>query len=316
MPRIRRLTLGALLLASFSATGVSAQRITATWRGQQLGTVLERLASTVNAPLWLDRRVDPRQTADAEFTDVPFRKALAELAGKHNLGVASLDGVIYVGPEKTARGLKSLSRQARAALRSAPAAQRKRWLQAAAWSWPRLSVPRALLADLARQANVELEGGDLVPHDLWPARVLPPLALVDRVILLLAGFDLTCEISPDGQTCRVVPIKYPLPVDGDEARPRTSDDSQRIVPADARQQFSLRLENRPVGPILEQLAGQLQLELTWNKASLRAKNLSRETLVSCDVTGTDLDGLLRGILEPAGLAFTREGRRVEIHAGR
>jgi hypothetical protein len=67
---------------------------------------------------------------------------------------------------------------------------------------------------------------------------------------------------------------------------------------------------------LEQLAGQLQLELTWNKASLRAKKLSRETLVSCDVTGTDLDGLLRGILEPAGLAFTREGRRVEIHAGR
>ncbi len=316
MPGIRSLTLGALLLASFSATGVSAQQITATWQGQQLGAVLERIASTVDAPLWLDRRVDPRQTVDAEFSDVPFRKALGELAGKHDLGVAQLDDITYVGPERTALGLTTLSRRARAALRDVPSAQRERWLQAASWSWPRLSEPRVLLAELMQQANVEFEGGEFLPHDLWPARQLPPLALVDRVVLVLVGFDLTCDISPDGKTCRIVPIKYPLPVAGDDARPTTSDGSPRLSPEDARHRYSLRLENRPVGPVLKQLAGQLQLEITWDEASLRAKNRSPETLVTCDVSDADLDGLLRGILEPAGLAFTRKGQRVEIHAGR
>lgn len=316
MPGFRSFTWGALLLASFSATGASAQRITATWQGQQLGVVLERIASTVHAPLWADRRVDPRQIVDAEFTDVPFRAALAELAARHDLGVAQLGDVIYVAPEKTARGLTTLSRRARTALRAAPAAQRKRWLQAAPWSWPRLSEPRALLNELMQQANVELVGGELVPHDLWPARTLPPLPLVDRVVLLLAGFDLTCEISPDGKTCRVVSIEYPVPVASGDARPKSTGGSRRQRSADVRQQFSLRLENQPVGQVMEQLAGKLQLEVTWNEASLRAKDLSHETLVSCDVAQVDLDGLLRGILEPAGLAFTREGQRIEIHAGR
>jgi hypothetical protein len=316
MPGIRNLTLVAFFLAAFSVTEVSAQRITAIWREQQLSTVLERIASTVSTPLWLDRRVNPRQVVNAQFTDVPFQEALAELAGEHDLGVAQIGDIMYVGPRSTARGLTTLSHQAHAALRTAPAAQRKKWLQAAPWSWPRLSEPRALLADLVLQANMELVGGELVPHDLWPARKLPPLALVDRVMLVLAGFDLTCEISPDGKTCRVVPIEYPLPDAGDDARPRLSDSSQRKSSADARRQFSLRLENRSVGQVLEQLAGQLQLEVSWNDASLRAKNLTRETLVSCDVVNADLDGLLRGILQPAGLAFTREGRHVEIHAER
>ena len=314
MHGIRRFALSGFVLAWFSATPVSAQRLTATWQGQQLGTVLERIASTASAPLWLDRRVDPRQKVNVEFTDVPFREALAELAARHDLGVAQLDGVIYVGPKKTARGLTTLSRRARAALRKAPAAQRKRWLRAAPWSWPRLSQPRLLLAGLLRQADVELVGVELVPHDLWPQRKLPPLALVDRVVLLLVGFDLTCEISPDGKTCRVVPIEYPLPVADEDPPPRATGGSSRTPAASARRQFSLRLENQPVGRVLEQLAGQLQLELTWNEASLRAKKLSRETLVTCDVANADLDGLLRGILEPAGLAFTRTGQRVEIRA--
>ena len=47
------------------------------------------------------------------------------------------------------------------------------------------------------------------------------------MVLLLAGFDLTCEISPDGKTCRVVPIEYPLPA----FRERSSTRLANAVPA-------------------------------------------------------------------------------------
>ncbi len=298
--------LGALCLATL----LLAQRITATWQGQQLGTALERLASTRQAPLWLDRRVDPRQTVDVQFTDVPFAQALAKLTEQHSLGVTQLDSVIYVGPRKTARGLATLARRARAALAQAPAVQRKQWLRAAPSSWPRLTQPRALLKELLAQAGIELVDDKLVAHDLWQARELPPLALVDRVVLILAGFDLTCEISSDGKTCRVVPIEYPLPASGDAP---LAEANSPAPGAATRQQFSLRLENQPVGRVMEQLARQLKLELFWTEDSLQANERSRETLVSCQIKNVDLDELLRSILSPAGLGFSREGQRVEIY---
>ena len=292
------------------ATLLLAQRVTATWQGQQLGTALERLASTRQAPLWLDRRVDPRQTVDVQFTNVPFAQALAKLTEQHSLGATQLDSVIYVGPKKTARGLATLAVRARAALAQTPAAQRQQWLRAAPSSWPRLTQPRALLKELLAEADIELVDDKLVAHDLWQARELPPMALVDRAVLILAGFDLTCEISPDGKTCRVVPIEYPLPASGDAPLAEASSP----VPATAmRQQFSLRLENQPVGRVMEKLAGQLKLELFWSEDSLQANERSHETLVSCQIKKVDLDELLRSILEPAGLGFSREGQRVEIY---
>jgi len=298
--------LGSLCLATL----LLAQRITATWQGQQLGTALERLASTRQAPLWLDRRVDPRQTVDVQFTDVPFAQALAKLTEQHSLGVTQLDSVIYVGPRKTARGLATLARRARAALAQAPAVRRKQWLRAAPSSWPRLTQPRALLKELLAQAGIELVDDKLVAHDLWQARELPPMALVDRVVLILAGFDLTCEISPDGKTCRVVPIEYPLPDAGDAPLAEANSPAPGTA---TRQQFSLRLENQPVGRVMEQLARQLKLELFWTEDSLQSNKRSRETLVSCQIKNVDLDELLRSILSPAGLGFSREGQRVEIY---
>jgi hypothetical protein len=294
-----------------------AQRITAVWQGQQLGTVLERLVATRSASLWLDRRVDPRQMVDIQFTEVLFTKALADLAEQHDLGVALLDSVFYVGPKKTAAGLATLSRRARADLARTPASRRQRWLRAEASAWPRLTQPRALLKELLEQSGVEVFDSELVPHDLWQARELPKMALVDRVVLVLAGFDLTCEISRDGKTCRVVPIDFPLPTAGAAPLAEASSPTRSPVRSGAKaalQQFSLRLENQPVGRVMEQLAAKLKLKVSWDEESLRAKGRSRETMVSCQVTNVELDELLRGILEPAGLGFTKVGQREEIFA--
>ena len=49
-------------------------RLTATWQGQELRTVLDRLASSQGVPIWLDRRVDPQQQVNAQFTDVSLRR--------------------------------------------------------------------------------------------------------------------------------------------------------------------------------------------------------------------------------------------------
>ena len=63
---------------------------------------------------------------------------------------------------------------------------------------------------------------------------------------------------------------------------------------------------------MEQLAKLLNLQLSWDEASLTKYGRSQETLVSCQVADGNLDVLLQAILQPAGLDFTREGQKVEI----
>ena len=51
-------------------------------------------------------------------------------------------------------------------------------------AWDELAEPRTLLAALARENGLEIEGLDRVPHDLWPAADWPPMSLVDRLTLI------------------------------------------------------------------------------------------------------------------------------------
>lgn len=309
----RGMIVAVLLLALFPAKTALPQRITATWQDQQLDAVLERIASTTRTAIWLDCRVDPSQPVTAQFADAPVEAALAELAARRDLGLARLGKITYIGPAESAAGLAAFSRRAHTSLRRAHAAQQRRWLQAAASSWPRLSEPRELATALAQQANATLVGAELIPHDLWPARELPSLPLVDRLALVLVGFNLTCEISPDGKTCRIVPLEL-LPAASQSppplVPPRVAD--ERAAPI--QQQFSLRLVNQSVGRVIDQLATQLKLEVVWDDAALQAQGLSRASLTSCEVVNADLDGLLRAVLTPVRMEFTRDGQQVKIRA--
>ncbi len=293
------------------------RKISITWQGQQLATALERLTSTGQITLWLDRRVDRQQTVTMQCVDQPLVLTLEKLAQQQSLGFTRLKTIVYVGPQQTALELSTLMGQARSQLKKLPRQTRKHWLHTEATTWPRLSEPRALAESWLGEARIKLTGGEQIPHDLWPEQSLPPLALVDRLVLLLAGFDLTCEITLEG--CEVVPIGRPL-----IARPLKRA-RRRIVPKIAspqiqsqksprgisRQRFTLRLENQPLGKVLDQLAQQLQLEVVWD---LAGEKPTRKQLVSCDVQNVDLDVLLSQILTPASLQHHRDGKQIIIRA--
>jgi hypothetical protein len=241
---------------------------------------------------------------------------------------------------------------------------RKAWLEPVAVSWPRLSTPREILSDWLADAGIVLENPEAVPHDLWDDKQLPALPLVERVVLLLSGFDKTCRISASGKSCRIVPIGEPVLVtleyeSGKRLRELVAEfkeipgvslnrrgshlavtarweDHQRIRefldggsrPAaeasqtaktnqtqqkqNSQQVFSLRLANQPVGKVIDQLAGQLGLTVTWNPELLKRATDPRTTLVSCDVTNGDLPSLLGAILSPAQLQFELQDKQLKI----
>jgi hypothetical protein len=344
-----------------------SQPVTLAWTDQQLAAGLARLGEVQNLPLWLDRRVDAGREIDLAINNRPLVEVLSHLANERgdpalptNVGWTALRSVVYVGPADAAREMATLSELARQAIAKAPADVRRRWLTPAPWEFPRLSEPRTLLDDAVAATGAKLRGGSELPHDLWPARSLPAVAPLDRVVLLLAGFDRQAEISADGESLRAVPIKRPvqlsrtLPigqrVDAEIARLIESDGSARVerhgrqvtvfarweqleqlrgaprgrasqtagrdaAPAPgSEQRFTLRIANKPVGPVLAQLATQLQLTIAWDPALTAASPKIADTLISCEASNADLDSLLAAILEPAGLAFDRSGQSVTIRA--
>jgi hypothetical protein len=331
-------------------------RLTATWEGQELQTVLERIADSQHVSLWVDRRVDPQHIVNAQFTDADLSQVLERILDDANLGWSAWEEIIYIGPKESAREAATLLAIARGSLDELSASRRARWLAAEAASWPRLSDPRTVLAGWLEQAGVTVKHSEALSHDLWDGRKLPPLPLVDRVVLLLLGFDKTCRISASGQTLEIVPITRPVSITEEYAPGRQMrellsafredasvvlnrqgnrvavtgrwEDQQRarqiIKGAGANRnattarpgrnqerRFSLKLENQRVDKVIEQLTGQLRLEVIW-QADAQSR---RETLTSCDVRNGTLEELLTGVLSPAGLSFTLSEKQLTIRSG-
>ncbi|WP_146451834.1 STN domain-containing protein [Bythopirellula polymerisocia] len=184
--------------------------VSAVWKGQSLGVVLERLAASQGIPFWVDRRVDIQRTVDLQFNDVPLTEVLDRLTKLNSLGWSPLGNICYVGPRDAAREIATLLELAKQSVEGLSTAKRVLWMRTSPISWPRLSQPRSLLTEWLNDQGITLHLSELIEHDLWAAKKLPPLPLVERVVLLLAGFDLTCQISPTGDKCTVVQIPRPV----------------------------------------------------------------------------------------------------------
>ena len=224
-------------------------------------------------------------------------------------------------------------------------------LAARAWEWRDLATPRDLLAQLAAEAHVKLESLDLVPHDLWPARRLPPLAWIDRLTLVALQFGLTYELAADGQSVRLVPIppkvtarrtfaalrevrqqidllveRHPettVRVEGEEivADGRIEDlerlarsvagRAERKAPAGGKQLYTLTVD-MALGKLLEQLASRLNVEFQLDRPAIQQAGISLDQIVSVKVEDASLDALVLAVLEPAGLKGVRRGRIVTV----
>lgn len=197
-----------------------AEETTIAWGGIPLGDALESLARRHRVAVVLDRRVDPTRTLALEGTlslrDV-FLNAARIYSEKHAtegvlprpaepLAVAFFGPVVYVGPTQAAQSLRTVAEHRRDEMRQVSAAKRSRLVRSLASRWDEATEPRQLVADLAKEAGVALENADAIPHDLWPAASLPALPWCDRLTLILAQFDLTFAVSPDGGRLQLRPI--------------------------------------------------------------------------------------------------------------
>jgi hypothetical protein len=204
------------------------QKVSITWSarsGIPLRQALTHLSQSQQVAILLDRRVDPDQKIELTSDDVSLDATLKLIASRLTIGVAQVGSVIYFGPEATARRVRTLAALRHDEVLRLPSAARSRFLQLRSWRWDDLSTPGDLLATLAAESKIEIQGTDRIPHDLWAGADLPPLNFTDRLTLAAAQFNLTFSIDPTGESVRLVEMpesveigrSYPLHVSAGNA---------------------------------------------------------------------------------------------------
>jgi len=312
-------------------------RMTATWDRQLLGIALEQITRHQHAAIWLDRRIDPSRPLSLSVRGERLQETLEKIASVCNLSIIQWSACTYLGPEKGVQTLITVEQRLQKELNDVAPAWRSRWLSKSSWKWPRLSQPRELIRMLFAGTGIKVEGLEQIPFDLWPARVLPSMSRVDRATLILVGFNLAPSLLADGSKCRIVPIsidwtsKYEegtkldtyqsnhptqqeirQPPSIRQLRRRSARSPVQVGPAEGQQLLTLRVREKPVRVILQELSRQLGLEFKWDKKKLAESGHSLDVRISCAVEQASVEQLLEAVLKPVGLRARREMKVIHI----
>ncbi len=290
-------------------TGVELQkqlraRVSIQWQEAEFKPRLDSLAADQKVAVFLDRRIDPNQRLDFARDGLTLAELFDELAEAFKAGKCAVGPVCYIGPPATAATLVKTLAQRRKEVGRHPALARARSQRL---QWNELSEPRQLLIDVARQHSLTIANPQAVPHDLWPAADLPLLSLAEQLTLLLAGFDLTFELSTDGRQMRLVPL--PAYVEGEQvARRPENPGTKGRPPAQESIRYTLTLTNESAGAVVNAVAKRLGRQLKCS-APVREKLSAKFDLKVSDAT---LEELMDKTLTPLGLTYRLTKETLEV----
>lgn len=177
-----------------------------TWQNKPLREALENLSQSQRVGIMLDRRIDPGVELDLSLRDATVESGMEAIAAELGLGVSFVGPLVYVGPTESVERLATMAMMLEDQAEALPATTRKKLLRREATVWKRLGSPRELCRELADRHGLEVRGLDRVPHDVWPEISLPPLTVIQRLTLLLGGFDLACELNPRSGVLQVIAL--------------------------------------------------------------------------------------------------------------
>lgn len=318
---VAAVAIGAVMPAARAATpsGLDAP-VTATWHGIGPRVFADRIAAAIDRPVLIDRRLDPERLIDLDCHDEPAVDVLGRGAAQAGGEVALLGGAVLVVPPGTAERIGRADVAAATQVAGLPARHRAVLEARRPWSWPAGSTPAALVADLAREAGIALEGLDAVPHDHLPAASLPDLSRSERLVLLLAQYDLRVDwrMAGGGSAAkprgRIVPIDADLPATASPQAtaggPRGSGSPRQRRPA-AGSTYSLEVA-APLDQLLAVVARRLELELEIDRESLARRGVAAQEIVRTSVRDVSREKLLDAILQPLGLTWSIDDRTLSV----
>lgn len=175
----------------------------------ELRPLLERLSGERRIAIVLDRRIDPELTIDAQLPPATVRASIDEVARRAGAIVRVVGNTLIVGPDPNLGQLRTLCVLRGLELDEFGNALGGRRFQLAkthAVSWDDLERPADLVQRIAEQAELNVAGLELVPHDLWGHGTLVGMTAVETLSWVLLQYDLTFRWTDMGRGIEVVPL--------------------------------------------------------------------------------------------------------------
>ena len=296
------------------------------WEEAPLKSSLERLGSAYGVCVVLDRRIDPGRIVNFECQNTSLAELLKQLAGELDLAVCPIGSVVYVGPPPTVERLPAIIKMRQNEVLKLPASQQVPYMRREPMSWNDLDSPRDITVKMIESSGLKLFEPQRIPHDLWPGANLPPMNLVDRLTLLGAGFHQTFIISPDGRQIAMTAISDDVSTTSGSTLGTTggsvvsnrppSDGGNSSAAADLPpihlRRLTANVKNKPFKEVLENLCGQLHLNLSVDWKRLEAAGVDPDQFITFSTENATVDQLLSAILESTECSFRRNGSDVQI----
>lgn len=284
------------------------------WQHVPLRDALHRLEDLFNQTVFLDRRVNPNLRVSLDIEASNLDQAIDSITHSLDLTFVRLGPLVYIGPPQLTARLSDVAARRSAEVTPLPRSQKDTLQRKRRVTWLRLTEPRQLLKSIVESHGWRMEGAERIPHDLWPAGSLPPLSVVEQLTILLFGFDLTFELSPNQRVISVVPLPEP----DTESHFAALREPPHTAPAThnrskhTRQLYTLRVKEQPVATVLGELSRRLKWEFQVDHQAIQAAGRSLQERVSFAVEDVEQEDLLKALLYPAGLDFRRAGERITI----
>jgi len=299
-----------------------ATPVTATWTKLPLRAATDRLSEVGGIAIVVDRRIDPDTLVSLRAEGDTLAAVLIRVAAAAGAEAAAYAGHVRLVPVGRGAALAAAERQRADELRRLPSRFRPAALARRETSWPDGAVPREIVTEAAAGAGIVIAGLDDLPHDHFPAALMPQLPLADRVDLILAHFDRRIEWKP-----RVArgsdEVAYPLvtiaDADADAAGGRLlPEPSASPAPGQAgagagATTYTLTVA-APLEELLTALARRFALTLDLDRAGLARVGVAPGEIVRLELRDASRDQLLDAIATPRGLAWRIEGQALVVSA--
>ena len=199
-----------------------SQPVSLSWQERPLRLGLRQLSESREVAVLLDRRIDPEQSLTLGLSKLSLLDILSTIATECGAGISVVGNTVYVGPVKTAARLRTLVelRSNELVGENAVAGTKRSFelLRRSSLIWQDLDRPSDIVAGSCREAGLQIGGGtqpgtvpqtnspETIPHDLWAAATIPHATITEKLILLLAQFDLSFEWQSAATHIQLVPM--------------------------------------------------------------------------------------------------------------
>ncbi len=322
----------------------------ATFEKRPLAECLESLSEFYNVAIWIDRRVDRSRLislvglASKDFPDAGT--TFGRISAVANLGGAEaglIENIVYVGPKaELAAAQFSAVRLHNEIMNAGRATKSGSQAETKLLQWDELATPTELLNTIERKWSVQIDA--ILPRDLMHAGKLPASTLATQLTLLLAGFGQQADCKSANtfavsslakttdwkgnyaakavQTNRYSAAKKEYP----QATMQTRGGVCTIVGPTAfhlklltarstpvrnlEPKFTLSEVRGPIEQIVEGLAKQLSLEVSWSDAIPLSK---KQAVISFGVLKAKTpDEILTQLAKECELSIQRTGETIVV----